>query len=469
MVFSDQSFVFFFLPLALAVCLGLWRTRAFHGAVLLFSLVFFYWSSGWLTLVLIASIALNYSGGLLVSRHRSKPLLAAILSANLILLGWFKYAGFAAGIFDFTLSPTLVESARAIILPIGISFYTFQGMSYVLDVWRGHTRPEPNPLIFAAYQAFFPQLIAGPIVRYADVAADFHAPHISVDNFTAGASRFMLGLLKKVVIADTVAVIANATFFSGQPMGFASAWIGTIAFAIQIYFDFSGYSDMAIGLAMMFGIRFEENFNHPYAASTFTEFWRRWHISLSSWFRDYLYIPLGGNRLGASRTYLNLLIVFLATGIWHGAAWTFVLWGLYHGAFIVAERLIFKGRLPHSEWLRLCYFFPVVLIGWTLFQAPDIGTFWRLLNGMITPFAADALAFSPAMTAAISPQSLCILGFGIAAMVLQRWIPPLGPVIESAATPPRVAARAVFILGGMVVSALFILPQSFSPFLYFRF
>ena len=288
----------------------------------------------------------------------------------------------------------LFDFATGIVLPIGISFYTFQGLSYVIDVWRGTLpKPERNPILFAAYLAFFPQLIAGPIVRFGDVVADFHAPKLSADMFAAGAARFLVGLAKKVLVADLVAPIADAAFDqSGDSLTFAGAWIGSLAYTIQIYFDFSGYSDMAIGMCLMFGIRIPENFAHPYASRTITEFWRRWHISLSTWFRDYLYIPLGGNRAGAGRTYLNLVIVFLATGLWHGAAWTFVLWGLYHGAFLAAERALLGHRARDIPlfWPRLAYSLPVIVVGWALFRSTDLPGFLQHFEAMVSPFAEMA-------------------------------------------------------------------------------
>lgn len=468
MVFSDQVFIFFFLPLALLICLPTRRTRFFTTSISLLSLTFFYWESGSLTLILIFSIFINYAGGLALLRHRKRNFLITLIIVNLSLLAYFKYTAFSLGVFGFFGDPTIEKYATGIVLPIGISFYTFQGISYLIDVWRGDTPPERNIITFTAYQSFFPQLIAGPIVRYADVKHDLNYPGTSPHLFAAGAARFLLGLCKKVLVADTVAPIANAAFFSGQELTFASAWIGALAFTVQIYFDFSGYSDMAIGLAAMFGVRFKENFNHPYTASTITEFWRRWHISLSTWFRDYLYIPLGGNRAGEWRTYINLSIVFILTGFWHGAAWTFILWGIYHGAFLIFER-IFRIGQPPSQLLRFAYFFPVTVIGWTLFQSPSLSRFGDFMRHMFSPFSKDALTMNTEMIVALSPQALLAFFVGLSALLLQDRFKPIGVSIQESASAEAKLVRTIFIAGAALTASIYVLPQDFSPFLYFRF
>jgi alginate O-acetyltransferase complex protein AlgI len=302
---------------------------------------------------------------------------------------------------------------------------------------------------------------------------DFHQPKVSTDMFAAGAARFLFGVCKKVLIADSVGAIATAAFaVSPDQQTFAIAWLGAIAFSIQIYFDFSAYSDMAIGLAQMFGIRFLENFNHPYAASTITEFWRRWHISLSTWFRDYLYIPLGGNRKGVRRTYINLSIVFLATGIWHGAAWTFVLWGAWHGAFLIFERVVW-GNGAHairSERLRLFYLFPAVIFSWVLFQAHDLAQFGGMAWAMLKPLGHNAFAISGGLVAALSPQNILALGVSTALVLMQDRFLPLGPTLGRVGANSRFRAfRLIFIAAAALVSLIFVIPQDFSPFLYFRF
>ncbi|WP_128292138.1 MBOAT family O-acyltransferase [Afifella aestuarii] len=473
MVFSSQVFVFFFLPAALFAGIATRHSRYFPLTVFLSSMVFFFWSSGALTLVFLASITINFLGALLIDKTRSRGVLIGVVAANLAILGFFKYTAFLLSNVDLTGLEFAKGFAADIVLPIGISFYTFQGISYVIDVWRGEVAAARNPILFGAYQSFFPQLIAGPIVRYRDVAADFRAPSASFDLFNAGACRFMMGLTKKVIIADTAARAADAAFgVANGDVTFATAWIGAIAYTIQIYFDFSGYSDMAIGIAMMFGIRFRENFNHPYAAKTVTEFWRRWHISLSTWFRDYLYIPLGGNRRGPARTYANLAIVFFATGLWHGAAWTFVLWGLYHGAFLILERLVW-GRQAGDQrgaLVRLVYLAPVVVVGWVLFKANDLAQFAAFLKAMASPLAGDAWSLAPLMVGALTPLTVLVLLLASAAALAQGQYTPLGVVVARPARS-RFAepARALFIAATGLLLALFILPQAYSPFLYFRF
>ena len=325
MVFSDPIFLFFFLPVSiLFLC---WtKGKLFLSLVFLFSLIFYFWGPQFIICVLVFYAIFNW----LISFHcHRKPVLILGLLVNFSILFFYKYLGFAAVNIESSFGVILPASIKTIALPIGISFYAFQSASYLVDIYREDVKPSRNPLLFFAYLSFFPQLIAGPIIRYSDVYKDYLIPQRSVDNVYQGSLRFIHGLGKKVILADTCGRIADIAFqLPAEEMTFASAWIGTIAYTLQIYFDFSGYSDMAIGIGLILGIRFKENFDRPYSAATITEFWRRWHISLSSWFRDYLYIPLGGNRGGKLFTYRNLIIVFIVTGVWHGAAWTFILWGM---------------------------------------------------------------------------------------------------------------------------------------------
>lgn len=470
MVFSDQTFLFFFLPLTLICAVAANRTRLFQPLLLLTSLNFFYWSSGIFVLLLLFSIGLNYLGGIAVERRRTKGTLALVVALNVLVLCYFKYTAFLLSGVGFLGSEAIKAFAEDIVLPIGISFFTFQGISYVVDVWRGEVKGERNLVLFAAYKAFFPQLIAGPIVRYKDVHEDFQNARMEADMFASGASRFMVGLCKKVLIADIVARVADAVFtLPGSEQTFASAWLGALAYTLQIYFDFSGYSDMALGLAMMFGIRFRENFNHPYAASTVTEFWRRWHISLSTWFRDYLYIPLGGNRKGSVRTYVNLMLVFATTGIWHGAGLTFLFWGIYHGLFLVLERLFLKDRVTRSQVLRMIYLLPVVMVGWALFRAPDLPAFGGLFLAMVSPLGDAAFTLPADVLVAISPLSVGILVLASALALLQGVLPPLGPLVANAANPLALYGRTTFVAVSAVICMVFVAPQFFSPFLYFRF
>lgn len=472
MVFSDQSFLFLFLPVTLVIYFTLRATPFATTVILLASLVFYFWTSGFHVLLLVASLLINFLGGLWVSARSHRLALPIVITLNLALLIYFKYAFFAANNFGVSPDEPLGEWLKAIVLPIGISFFTFQGISYVVDVARGTVAPERGLINFGAYLSFFPQLIAGPIVRYRDVERDFCEPKTSMENFAAGASRFMHGLVKKIVVADTVAPIADAAFaLPAENVTCIVALLGATAFAIQIYFDFSGYSDMAIGLGLMFGIRFHENFERPYASKTITEFWRRWHISLSTWFRDYLYIPLGGDRHGNATTYRNLLIAFVATGIWHGAAWTFLAWGLYQGFFIVIERCVLGSSAKNTNVaaLRYVYCLPVVLIGWIIFRSDTIGEAWTFASALGAPFAKSAFAVPPSLAAALTPNATAIFAIACLIFVLPgrygfgQW---LSTAISGTRGP---FLRTGYLVACMSVALVMVLSQTYSPFLYFRF
>lgn len=434
MVFSDPKFLFVFLPAALIAGLLFRRTALFSPVILLFSLVFFYWSSGAYTLLLLASIAANWAFGLAVFRWRRRLLLAAAVFVNLAVLGFFKYLGFVLEPLGYLGSDALFDFATGIVLPIGISFYTFQGLSYVIDVWRGTLpKPERNPILFAAYLAFFPQLIAGPIVRFGDVVADFHAPKLSADMFAAGAARFLVGLAKKVLVADLVAPIADAAFDqSGDSLTFAGAWIGSLAYTVQIYFDFSGYSDMAIGLSRLFGVRLPLNFASPYKAANIVEFWRCWHMTLSRFLRDYLYIPLGGNRCGKIRQQANLMLTMLLGGLWHGAGWNFVIWGGLHGLFLVLNHAwrASTSHLPSflparvARVLAIALTFLCVVFAWVYFRAPDLPTANRLVIGMLGGFGAalpDSIASLLASTKPLLEHAGIITYLGGGTIFLETW------------------------------------------------
>lgn len=394
MVFSSFSFLFLFLPVVL---LGyvLSPAKLKNVFFLMASLVFYAWGEPAFVFVMLTSIVLNYFSGLLVdvckrrgSVH-ARTVLGIGVGLNLLLLGYFKYTVFlltfvidvlgfagAAPCFD-------VPDVR---LPIGISFFTFQGISYIVDVYRGEVAAQRNFVLLAMYKAMFPQLIAGPIVRYKTVESEIDVRRVTLGGVTMGLRFFSYGMAKKVLIANSMGAVADAVF--DLPAGSASvplAWMGIMAYTLQIYFDFSGYSDMAIGLGLLFGFHFPQNFNYPYIADSMTNFWRRWHMSLSTWFRDYLYIPLGGNRLGALRTYMNLFVVFCATGIWHGANWTFLIWGLWHGLFLVFERLFrdFFVRLPRI--FRHCYVLLAVVVGWVFFRSESIGDAIFYISAMLNP------------------------------------------------------------------------------------
>jgi alginate O-acetyltransferase complex protein AlgI len=346
-------------------------------------------------------------------------------------------------------------------LPLGISFYTFQSMSYTLDVYRGRTRPLENPLDFACYVSLFPQLVAGPIIRFSEIADQLRERSHTVEKFARGAAFFCLGMAKKVLLANPCGFVADAAFDAGSRLAL-DAWTGVLAYAFQIYFDFSGYSDMAIGLGLMLGFVFPKNFDSPYRAESLTDFWRRWHISLSTWLRDYLYLPLGGNRLGPRRTYLNLALVMLLGGLWHGAAWNFVVWGGIHGGWLALERALGK----RSPWqalprpLRVASTFLVVLIGWVFFRAPDLSSAWSYLASMLG--LATAQPAAPLLGGVLyTPYALGSLA--LAALVTwscpQTWD----------WTRRLTAARAGLALGGLVLALVAMASQGYNPFIYFIF
>lgn len=471
MVFSDRAFLFLFLPLAILIIVAAARIRLRFTAILMLSFLFYYYSAGTVIWVLAASIVIAFGFGLLVERVKSSLLVLAATVVLLLPLVYFKYALFASGIVGLDPDSPL-GTWLSVALPAGISFFTFQAISYVIDVHRGTIAPDRNLLRFGAYLSFFPQLIAGPIVRYSDVKEDFERDAESVGLFATGVVRFTHGLLKKLLIADNAGRIADACFsLSNDDVTFATAAIGALAYTVQIYFDFSGYSDMAIGLGKMFGIRFPENFKSPYSSRSVTEFWRRWHTTLSYWFRDYLYISLGGNRAGKARTYVNLLLVFLATGIWHGAAWTFLVWGLYHGAFIVVERAVFgsRARRLESEALRYFYLLPVAMVGWIIFRASDFDQAGAFVWALVTPISKDAFVLSPDILAACTPSALlalllgCLEFFKPGDKAVGVWLEEQMLVREWPVLP------FCYAVIGLVIVAIASLSAGFSPFLYFQF
>ena len=380
MVFSSYTFLFYFLP-PLLILYYLIPRRSLGGRnlVLLAFSLFFYFAGGPRHLpLMLLSIAINYVGGLLCGRRRRWALVLT-MAVNLGVLGWFKYAGFVG---ENLRALGLPLSVPEVVLPIGISFFTFQGMSYVIDVYRGDTPPAKNPLQVALYIALFPQLVAGPIVRYTTVAEELVSRRETFDDFAAGALRFSFGLAKKMLLANNLSLMADEAF-STAPIGAAAAWLGAIAYTGQIYFDFSGYSDMAIGLGRMFGFHFEENFNYPYLSKSVTEFWRRWHMSLSGWFRDYVYIPLGGSRAGTAKQVRNILLVWTLTGLWHGAAWNFLLWGLYFGVLLLGEKFWWGKALERAPSpLRHLYAMVIVVLGWVLFRCEGLSAVGSYLGAM---------------------------------------------------------------------------------------
>jgi alginate O-acetyltransferase complex protein AlgI len=392
MVFSSITFLFFFLP---AVLLFYWLSgKAARNIFLLVASLFFYsWGEGVYVLLMLASITINFSGGLFIAGSRSAALsrffLILSVSLNILILGFFKYANFIADNLNLLLSFWSVPAIELepVRLPIGISFFTFQALSYIIDVYRKKVPPQRNVINLALYISLFPQLIAGPIVRYNTIADEIENRSTTISGLAAGIQRFIFGLSKKILVANPLAAIADKLFMLPETeLTLPLAWLGALCYTLQIYFDFSGYSDMAIGLGRMFGFHFLENFNYPYSSKSIREFWRRWHISLSSWFKDYLYIPLGGSRTGPARTHVNLLIVFVLCGFWHGASWTFVVWGLYHGLFLILERTRF-GSIASRFWspVRILLTFLIVMFGWVIFRSntlPEALSFLTVMLGV---------------------------------------------------------------------------------------
>jgi alginate O-acetyltransferase complex protein AlgI len=476
MVFSSIEFIWLFMPVVLALYLLLgprWR----NGMLALASLAFYAFGAHALLLLFVGSIVVNYLFGLQIGRLRARGdedgariVLWAGIIANLALLFSWKYTVFAVTQLNAALGLAGTDKldVPSIVLPIGISFFTFHGISYIVDVSRGTARPMRRIADYAQYMAFFPQLIAGPIVRYHQIDEQIRNPPPRaqrLDDIAEGFPRFAWGLCKKVLIADQVGLIADAAFAPGTPSG-ATAWVGALAYTVQIYFDFSGYSDMAIGLARMFGFRFPENFARPYSAVSMTDFWRRWHMTLSGWFRDYVYIPLGGSRGATEVTVRNLMVVFFLTGAWHGAAWTFVLWGLYNGALLVAERLTGISKLPDERLaiVRRAATLLLVVLGWVLFRSNGIGQAGDFYRAMASLHPGS---LHPAVEAAATTKAQLALAVGVASFLLPRNF-VFGKVLQAGWSGAPLVARLA-VIAVLPFAAIGVAAGSFSPFLYFRF
>ena len=466
MLFSSITFLFYFLPAALLLY-ALTRQRFKNAALLLLSLLFYAWGEPKYVLLMLFSIAQGYVFGLLIEKRRSQRaaryfLLASVL-ISLALLGCFKYADFFLESVNAVTGLSLPLPRLS--LPIGISFYTFQVLSYVIDVYRGDTPAQRSFIDLAAYVSLFPQLIAGPIVRYSDVAGQLQTRVHSRSAAAEGVRRFAAGLSKKVLLANQFGALADICKQT-QDASVLFIWLYAVAFLLQVYFDFSGYSDMAIGLGRIFGFRFPENFNYPYISASVTEFWRRWHISLGSWFRDYLYIPLGGSRRGRARQLLNILIVWLATGLWHGAAWTFVLWGLWFALLLVIEKLWLLRPLQKRKWLGHIYMVIVLAVSFVLFDAESISAAAKTVAAM---FGGGHLPFTSAETLYYlrSYLPLLIVAAVGATPLPKRAFEALQKKRGGAAV--LTVAEPVGILLLLVVCTAYLIDGSFNPFLYFRF
>ncbi|MDZ4860242.1 MAG: MBOAT family O-acyltransferase [Candidatus Hydrogenedentes bacterium] len=467
MVFSSHIFIFYFLPLVLFIYYLLrysWR----NPFLLVASYIFYGWTNPWFVLLMFTTTLINYVCGNIIDAAEGEPAkryraLVFSLAASLGLLGFFKYANFLQANLNFLLDTTGAPliPALEVILPAGISFYTFHCISYTVDIYRNEAKPVKRLADFACFVALYPQLIAGPIIRYHTIAEQLRSRAHSVEKFASGTALFILGFAKKVLIANEIGKAATAAFDAEAPTAL-DAWFGVTAYAFQIYFDFSAYSDMAVGLGRMIGFEFMKNFDAPYRSESITEFWRRWHISLSTFLRDYLYVPLGGNRHGPRRTYINLMIVMLLGGLWHGASWTFVAWGAFHGALLAWERWMGKesmyARLPRP--VRIGMTFVLVLFSWVLFRSDTFGDAGRYFAAMFgaLPFASGApllaaFLYTPANIAMMMLCAVLVLN----PVQAHDWVERI--------TLPRVIL--LLLIFTYALATMFV--QSFNPFLYFQF
>ena len=491
MVFSSNIFLFLFLPVFLTFYY-LTPERQRSWVILIGSYIFYAW---WRVdfLLLFMSVTLwNYFIGRSIANAGPQTIparrwVAIGIIVNLSVLAYFKYANFGVATVNTAMNELGLDPwlLTAVILPIGISFYIFQAISYIIDVYRGDTPATENLIDFAAFIALFPQLIAGPVLRYKDVASQFSQRSHTLDKFSQGAQRFMLGFVKKVVIADTLAPLVNQGFALQDP-SFFDAWLTMLAYTAQLYFDFSGYADMAIGLGLMMGFRFMENFTHPYISQSITEFWRRWHISLSSWLRDYLYIPLGGNRRGQVATYRNLFLTMLLGGLWHGANWTFLIWGAWHGVLLALEKAlgVDTSGIQFSPWRWLLCLL-LVMLGWVVFRAENITQAISLYGALIPSMTAQNLEFSPVYGSQISAWQLWALALSWLLIVLRGFYQRYQDQQKSQGGPGLTAlastlyahsnsnsnsnASAVLIAPLFMLAIFKLSAESYSAFLYFQF
>jgi len=466
MVFSSLIFLVVFFPLVLLFYFLFKKSSTKNIILLIFSLVFYAWGEPVYIVLMIFSSIVDYTNGRMIEKYRDRNILPKVflivsVIVNLSLLGFFKYSNFLVeninSIFNISIAH---EELR---LPIGISFYTFQTMSYSIDVYRNKVKAEHNFVNFMAYVSMFPQLIAGPIVRYSLIQKELTDRTITKQNVLDGSMRFIQGLAKKVLLANNIGLLATSIIDGHGEVSAMTAWLGAVAFAFQIFFDFSGYSDMAIGMGKIFGFTYPENFNYPYICTSITDFWNRWHMSLSTWFKDYLYIPLGGNRKGNFRTIINLAIVWSLTGLWHGAAWNFMLWGLYFGIILIIEKFVISSLIEKIPvFLRRIYSLVIVLIGWVIFM---LDTPKDIVNYVISMFSFGRLADTEFLF------NMSNYGFILIVCVVFSMPLNLGRISEKLRIPSLVkeSAYLIFYIGIFLLSIVYIVDNTFNPFLYFRF
>lgn len=464
MLFSSIVFLFYFLPIVLLVYFIV--PKKAKNVVLLIASIFFYsWGEPIYVILMIFSAIFNYFmaidiGRAKVHQQSGKSTLIFTVVINLFILSFFKYYGFLMDTVNDVLGTDIHYTALA--LPIGISFYTFQALSYIFDVYRENVKVQVNPLKFTLYLALFPQLIAGPIVKYKDIAEQLDERQVTLVKFGDGTMRFLLGLGKKVILANNLgAIYTQIMAIDDGQVSVLTYWIGIIAYTLQIYFDFSGYSDMAIGLGRMFGFEFMENFNYPYISKTITEFWRRWHMSLSTWFREYVYIPLGGNRVSTRRHIINLLIVWSLTGLWHGASWNFVVWGLYYGVLLILEKYLIGKYIEKAPvWAQHVYTLIIVIIGWVFFSSTDLSAAMEYLKIL---FCMGGVPFANTYTLYLLRTNLILLAIGCIAATHE-------PMKQfDILCKKNIVIATIMILFVLVLATAYLIFSSYNPFLYFRF
>ncbi len=472
MVFSSTLFLFIYLPIVLLtyhIAPLKWR----NVILFVFSLLFYGWGESVYVFLMVAMVALDYVFGWLIEKNHARPedavcmkrakvWLVTSVVINIGVLFLFKYLDFV--IENLRHIPAFSGlHTLGLVMPIGISFYTFQKMSYVIDVYRGDSHAQKNYIKFGTYVTMFPQLIAGPIVKYKDVDRQLSEREHSIEKFAGGVTIFVVGLAKKVLLANSIGVLWDTYKAAGiETMSVAGAWLAAVAFSFQIYFDFSGYSDMAVGLGRMFGFEFMQNFNYPYIADSVTDFWRRWHISLSTWFKEYLYIPLGGNRRGKWRNVLNLLIVWTVTGIWHGAAWNFLLWGLYYAVLLIVEKLFLLNWMEHwPKWCRHLYTLAIVVIGWAIFACDSLHMCLTMVGRMFGMGGAEVLC---------TGDIYYFTGYALILVILCiASIPMVGNLYRKLPEKVQGIVTPMILILGLLLSTAVIVDSTYNPFLYFRF
>jgi len=458
MVFSSVSFLFFFLPLLFLVYFI--APKKFKNYVLLiFSLLFYFFGEKWYVILLVVSCLINYLCGILIEKKNKRFYLVLGLCVNLGLLFYYKYTNFFIDTFNDVFGFGI--STLKIVLPLGISFFTFQNISYLVDVFKGDVKAQKNILLYSTYITLFPQLVAGPIVRYKDINQELESRKLSYSMFSSGVVRFVTGLGKKVLIADSFYNMSSSIMNS--EMCFVSYFLVAISFTLQIYYDFSGYSDMAIGLGRMFGFDFKENFNYPLIANSVTDFWRRWHISLSSFFRDYVYIPLGGNRKGLIKTIRNIFVVWFLTGMWHGASWNFILWGMYFFVFLILEKFFFKKFLKGGVISHI-YTFVVVLISFVIFSVTDLSELFVFLKGLFG-IGVTFVNFESVYYLKMSFVLILIAFFGISPYFKNK----LESLKKGKLSKLIDFGEILWIVLVFVLSVAALISSTFNPFIYFRF